>query len=168
MSSHSTILQGLGKARVTSRRTPLRVLVADGEAEPRRALSALLAERHGPAVAFEAGDVPAAIEALLVWHPDVVVTSLGLDGHAQGGFRVLLDAVSLGIPTVVVSEPLPRALHARLDELGVAWVARGGPASAVLAAIERALNARGSSRQHAPVKAIAPATAAAPTRILTA
>ena len=82
-------------------------------------IAALIVEKYAPAVALEATDVPNAIEALLVRHPDLVVADLCLSGHTQGGFRLILDATSLGVPAVVTSGPIARALETRLAELGV-------------------------------------------------
>jgi DNA-binding NarL/FixJ family response regulator len=137
-------MAGLRKKGSPTAGGPLRVLVADEDAILRREMSALLVERYTPAVALEAGDVPSAIEALLVRHPDLVVADLSLSGHTQGGYRLILDAVSLGVPVVVVSGELSRPVAQRLAEFGVGWVQKGAKDSALFTAVERAL-----SRTHA-------------------
>lgn len=118
---------------------PLRVLVADEDAILRREIGALIVEKYAPAVALEASDVPSAIEALLVRHPDIVVADLRLSGHMQGGYRLILDAVSLGVPVIVASGQLSRTLEQRLAELGVGWVQKGASESALFTAVDRAI-----------------------------
>jgi CheY-like chemotaxis protein len=130
---------GLRKKRAHAPGDALRVLVADDDATRRRVIAALIVEKYAPAVALEATDVPNAIEALLVRHPDLVVADLCLSGHTQGGFRLILDATSLGVPAVVTSGPISRALETRLAELGVGWVPKGSSEGALFAAIDRAL-----------------------------
>jgi len=117
-----------------------RVLVADDDPTRRRLISALLVEKYAPAVALEASCVPTALEALLVRHPDLVVADLCLSGHAQGGFRLILDAASLGVPAVVTSGPISRALEERLAELGVGWVPKGSSEDVLFGAIDRVLD----------------------------
>jgi len=117
----------------------LRVLVADDDATRRRLVAALLVETYAPAVALEAEDVPSALETLLVRHPDLVVADLCLSGHTQGGFRLILDAASLGVPAVVMSGPIARTLADRLVELGVGWVPKGSSEKTLFAAIDHAL-----------------------------
>ena len=131
------------------------MLLVDADAALRRELGTLLAEHYSRVRCIDARDVPTAIEALLVKHPDVVVTDLRLSGHAQGGFRVVMDAVSLGIPAVVVSGPISEALRMRLDELGVGRVDKSGSAAELFAAIDRAIEAR-AARTAIPTAAAAP------------
>lgn len=142
MEQHNGLASGLRKRRTGAPGEPLRVLVADDDATLCREIGALLTEKYAPALAIAAGDVPSAIETLLVRHPDLVVTDLRLSGHPQGGFRLVLDAVSLGVPVVVASGPLGRSLSQRLDELGVGWVQKGSSDNALFAAIDRALSLR--------------------------
>src|SRR5689334_18686712 len=108
---------GLRQSRLSkspSASDALRVLVADDDPTRRRLIAALLVEKYAPAVALEAEDVPRALETLLVRHPDLVVADLCLSGHTQGGFRLILDAASLGVPAVVTSGPIARTLEERL------------------------------------------------------
>lgn len=133
------LVSGLRKKRAPRPGEPLRVLVADEDPTLRREIGALLVEKYAPALALEASNVPGAIECLLVRHPDLVVADLRLSGHPQGGFRLILDAVSLGVPVVVASGQLSRPLEQRLAELGVGWVQKGASDSALFSAIERAL-----------------------------
>lgn len=132
--------KALRRTRIHSRGEPLRILVADDDATRRHLVAGLLVERYAPAVALEAADVPSAIESLLVRHPDLVVADLCLSGHTQGGFRLILDAASLGVPAVVTSGPISRALEERLSELGVGWVAKGSSEQMLVAAVDRALS----------------------------
>jgi DNA-binding NarL/FixJ family response regulator len=139
MRSTSGIRPGLQKNREGSTKDERRILVADDDATRRRLIGALLVEKYAPAVALEASCVPTALEALLVRHPDLVVADLGLSGHSQGGFRLILDAASLGVPAVVTSGPISRALEERLAQLGVGWVPKGSSEQTLFAAIDRAL-----------------------------
>jgi DNA-binding NtrC family response regulator len=146
MKKPRTALSGHPERRVALDR-PLRVLVADDDATLRTELGALLAEHYAPATPLEASDVPSATEALLVRHPDLVVTDLRLPGHVHGGFRLILDAVSFGVPTVVTSGRVSRAMEQRLSELGVGFVQKGSTASALFAAVDRALSLRSDRRE---------------------
>jgi CheY-like chemotaxis protein len=128
------------------RQTPMRILVADEDPTRRRLMTSLIVDKLAPAVAIEAGDVPSALEALLTRHPDFVFADLCLPGHTQGGFRLILDAASLGVPAVVTSGPIARALELRLSELGIGWVPKGASESALFAVIDRALELRRHSR----------------------
>ncbi len=139
MRSASDIQPGLHKKREGAPKELRRMLVADDDPTRRRLIGALLVEKYAPAVALEASCVPTAIEALLVRHPDLVIADLGLSGHFQGGFRLILDATSLGVPAVVTSGPISRALEERLAELGVGWVPKGSSEQTLVAAIDRAL-----------------------------
>jgi DNA-binding NarL/FixJ family response regulator len=121
---------------------PLRVLIAEADDQLRKEIGAVLSERYGAITAIDARDAPSAIEALLVKHPDVVLGDVRLAGHPQGGLRVVLDAVSLGVPVVVVSGQLASALRTKLDELGVTYVMKGASASTLGSAIDRALEPR--------------------------
>lgn len=128
------------------RQTPMRILVADEDPTRRRLMASLIVDKLAPAVAIEAGDVPSALEALLTRHPDFVFGDLCLPGHSQGGFRLILDAASLGVPAVVTSGPIARALELRLSELGIGWVPKGASESALFAVIDRALELRRHAR----------------------
>jgi hypothetical protein len=137
-----THLSGARRRRPAPPVPALRGLVASEDETVRREAARLFAGPLAPAVAFEAADVPDAIEALLTRHPDLILVTLSLCGHAQGGFRVVLDAVSLGVPTVVVGGPIADEARRRLDQLGVARVAKGAGGEALLAAVHRVLDRR--------------------------
>lgn len=129
------------------REAPMRILVADEDPVRRRVMASLIVDKLDPAIAIEAGDVPSALEALLTLHPDFVFADLGLPGHVQGGFRLVLDAASLGVAAVVTSGPIARALELRLTELKIGWVPKGASESALFAVISHALELRQSSRR---------------------
>jgi CheY-like chemotaxis protein len=133
---------GRGKPRRETIGSPMRILVADEDPTRRRLMASLIVDNLSPAIAIEAGDVPAALEALLTRHPDFVFADLCLPGHAQGGFRLVLDAASLGVPAVVTSGPINRALELRLAELGIGWVPKGAAENALFSVIDRALESR--------------------------
>jgi len=136
----------LGRRRLHAAGEALRASPQRIAGHERRLVGALLVEKYAPAVALEATDVPSALEALLVRHPDLVVADLCLSGHSQGGFRLILDAASLGVPAVVMSGPISRTLEERLRELGVGWVLKGSSEDALFSAIDRVLAGRGRSR----------------------
>ncbi len=136
-------MPGLRRARTQTSAQPLRVLVASGDPRQRQLLCRLVADRYAPAVPFEAADVPAAVEALVTMHPNLVLADLKMDGHAQGGLRAVLDAVSLGVRAVVVGSETSAVLQKRLRELGVGWVRKGAGVDALISAVDSAL------RQHA-------------------
>jgi DNA-binding NarL/FixJ family response regulator len=117
------------------------VLVAVQHATSRRSLAAIVERDFAPATIAEATDVPAASDALLVRHPDLVLVDLDLAGHAQRGLRLVIDAVALGVPTVAVTSDVPAAWAARLADWGVVCVARGARGRALVAGIEAALGA---------------------------
>jgi CheY-like chemotaxis protein len=133
--------------REQRREAPMRILVADEDPVRRRVMASLIVDKLDPAIAIEAGDVPSALEALLTLHPDFVFADLGLPGHVQGGFRLVLDAASLGVAAVVTSGPIARALELRLTELKIGWVPKGASESALFAVISHALELRQSSRR---------------------
>ena len=136
------------------RQTPMRILVADEDPTRRRLMASLIVDKLAPAVAIEASDVPSALEALLTRHPEFVFADLCLPGHAQGGFRLILDATSLGVPAVVTSGPIARTVELRLSELGIGWVPKGASESALFAVIDRALELRRRARSdHKPAVA---------------
>jgi hypothetical protein len=144
MRESTTALSGLGRARVgpALRRTSLsgeRALRVLAAGEDVQAASAALAARLAPAVVICAADVPASLEALLLRHPDVVLVDPALGGHALGGFRLVLDCVSVGVPVVVLTEGVSPPLARRLAELGVGRVARDAGAVELAAAVQRAL-----------------------------
>jgi CheY-like chemotaxis protein len=130
------------KLRRQTKGSPMRILVADEDPTRRRLMAALIVDKLAPAIALEASDVPTALEALLTRHPEFVFTDLCLPGHTQGGFRLILDAASLGVPAVVTSGPIARALELRLAELKIGWVPKGATESALFAVIDRALETR--------------------------
>ena len=131
----------------------LRLLVVDDDASLRSRLVALLSQRSAPAVAMSAADVPSALDALFTRHPDLVVANLALPGHPRGGLRVVLDAVSVGVPVVAVGDAIAPSVAMRLSELRVACVSKGCSAATLLSAVDRAL----SMPTH-PTPARAPAT----------
>ncbi len=133
---------GRDKPRRQSKESPMRILVADEDPTRRRLMAALIADKLAPAIAIEASDVPTALEALLTRHPEFVFADLCLPGHTQGGFRLILDAASLGVPAVVTSGPIARSLELRLAELKIGWVPKGASESALFAVIDRALETR--------------------------
>lgn len=133
---------GRDKSRRQTKESPMRILVADEDPTRRRLMAALIADKLAPAITIEAGDVPAALEALLTRHPEFVFADLCLPGHLQGGFRLILDAASLGVPAVVTSGPIARSLELRLAELTIGWVPKGASESALFAVIDRALETR--------------------------
>jgi CheY-like chemotaxis protein len=133
---------GRDKPRRQTKGSPMRILVADEDPTRRQLMAALIVDKLAPAVAIEASDVPAALEALLTRHPDFVFADLCLPGHSQGGFRLILDAASLGVPAVVTSGPISRALEMRLAELKIGWVPKGASESALYSVIDRALETR--------------------------
>jgi hypothetical protein len=55
---------------------------------------------------------------------------------------LILDAVSVGVPTVVVTETVSPSLERRLEELGVDWVRKDSNTAAVFSAVDRALSRR--------------------------
>lgn len=120
----------------------MRILVADEDPTRRRMMATLIVDKLAPAISIEADDVPSALEALLTRHPDFVFADLCLPGHTQGGFRLILDAASLGVPAVVTSGPIARALELRLAELKIGWVPKGASESALFAVIKWALESR--------------------------
>jgi CheY-like chemotaxis protein len=133
---------GRDKPRHQAKNSPMRILVADEDPTRRRLMAALIVDKLAPAIAIEASDIPEALEALLTRHPEFVFADLCLPGHTQGGFRLILDAASLGVPAVVTSGPISRALELRLVELKIGWVPKGATESALFAVIDRALETR--------------------------
>ncbi len=133
---------GRDKSRRQTKESPMRILVADEDPTRRRLMAALIVDKLAPAITIEASDVPTALEALLTRHPEFVFADLCLPGHTQGGFRVILDAASLGVPSVVTSGPIARSLELRLAELKIGWVPKGASESALFAVIDRALESR--------------------------
>jgi CheY-like chemotaxis protein len=127
------------KSRRQTRKSRMRILVADEDSARRRLMAALIVNNLAPAITFEARDVPTALEALLTRHPDFVFADLCLPGHTQGGLRLILDAASLGVPAVVTSDSMTGSLELRLEELGIGWVPKGASESALFAVIRRAL-----------------------------
>ena len=123
-------------------RIPMRVLVAHNDASFRSEFVGLMLERFSRATIFPVSTVPGALEALLVRHPNLVVTDLDLSGHILGGFRLILDAVSLGVPTVVLSGQVSQALRERLDNLGVKRVPKGESQAVLLGAVDCLLRER--------------------------
>lgn len=131
--------------------SPTRILIADEMPARRRLMATLIADKLAPAMTIEAGDVPAALDALLTRHPDFVFADLTLPGHTQGGFRLILDAASLGVPAVVTSGPIARTLELRLAELKIGWVPKGASNTALFAVIDWALESRRRQRNdHGP------------------
>lgn len=137
---------GRDKSRRQTKESPMRILVADEDPTRRRLMATRIADKLAPAITIEAGDVPAALDALLTRHPEFVFSDLSLPGHTQGGFRLVLDAASLGVPAVVTSEPIARSLEMRLAELKIGWVPKDASESALFAVIDRALETRRSPR----------------------
>ena len=137
---------GRDKPRRQTPGSPMRILVADEDPIRRRLMAALIVDKLAPAIAIEASDIPEALEALLTRHPEFVFADLCLPGHTQGGFRLILDAASLGVPAVVTSGPISRALELRLAELKIGWVPKGATESALFAVIDRALETRRRAR----------------------
>ena len=133
---------GRDKSRRQTKESPMRILVADEDPTRRRLMAALIVDKLAPAITIEACDVPGALEALLTRHPEFVFADLCLPGHSQGGFRLILDAASLGVPAVVTSGPIARSLELRLAELKIGWVPKGASESALFAVIDRALETR--------------------------
>jgi len=140
---------GRNNQRDPRREAPMRVLVADEDPLRRRLMASLIVDKLNPAISIEASDVPSALDALLTLHPDFVFADLCLPGHAQGGFRLILDAASLGVPAVVTSGPIARALELRLNELKIGWVPKGASETALFAVITHALELRLNSRREA-------------------
>jgi CheY-like chemotaxis protein len=134
------------KQRLLRKGTQLRILVADEDPTRRRVMASLIVDKLAPAIAIEASDVPTALDVLLTRHPDFVFADLCLPGHDQGGFRLILDAASLGVPAVVTSGPIARSLELRLIELKIGWVPKGASESALFAVIDRAIDARRGAR----------------------
>lgn len=131
--------------------SPMRILVADDDPTRRHVMATLIADKLAPAMTMEAGDVPSALEALLTRHPEFVFADLCLPGHTQGGFRLILDAASLGVPAVVTSGPISRTLELRLTELKIGWVPKGASERALFAVVDRALEMRRRQRNdHGP------------------
>jgi DNA-binding NtrC family response regulator len=140
-----------GASHRSRKGSPMRILVADDDPTRRRVMATLIADKLAPAMTMEAGDVPTALEALLTRHPEFIFADLCLPGHTQGGFRLILDAASLGVPAVVTSGPISRALELRLTELKIGWVPKGASESALFAVVERALEMRRRQRiDHLP------------------
>lgn len=125
----------------------MRILIADEDPLRRRVLASLFLEKLNPAIAIEASDVPSALDALLTRHPDFIFADLCLPGHAQGGFRLILDAASLGVPAVTTSGPIARSLELRLNELKIGWVPKGASETALIAVISQALESRTNSHR---------------------
>lgn len=140
---------GRDKSRRQTKESPMRILVADEDPTRRRLMAALIVDKLAPAITIEAGDVPTALEALLTRHPEFVFADLCLPGHTQGGFRLILDAASLGVPAVVTSGPIARSLELRLSELKIGWVPKGASENALFAVIDHALEMRRRPRADA-------------------
>lgn len=128
------------------KKAPMRILVANDDSIRRSVMASFLMDKLHPAIAMEAGDVPTALDALLTRHPDFIFADLCLPGHAQGGFRLILDAASLGVPAVASSGPIARALELRLAELKIGWVPKGASESSLIAVVSHALESRANSR----------------------
>ena len=130
--------------------TPMRILIADEDPTRRTLMATLIGDKLAPALIIEASDVPGALDALLTRHPDFVFADLCLPGHTQGGFRLIIDAASLGVPAVVTSGPIARSLELRLAELNIGWVPKGASERALFNVIDRALAGRHHVR-HEPL-----------------
>jgi len=120
------------------------MMVASGDPGQRQLIMRLLRERYTGAIPFETSTVPSAVQALVTMHPDLVVADLQMEGHAQGGLRAILDAVSLGVSAVVIGTEITGSLQRRLRELGVGWVRRGADIKDFFLAVDTALRKQSS------------------------
>src|SRR3712207_1100601 len=87
MTNRITFGLGHGPRRNRRRRqvNAARVLLVDGDAGVRGAWANALGESGAALHALHAADVRGASEAVLLGHPELVIVSLDLPGHAQGG-----------------------------------------------------------------------------------
>jgi two-component system, LytTR family, response regulator len=77
----------------------LRVLIVDDEAPARRKLRRMLGEHGGVEVAGEAGDGPAAVQAITSLRPDLVLLDIRMPG--LDGFGVIAEVGAARMPPVV-------------------------------------------------------------------
>jgi hypothetical protein len=147
--SASGALPSLRKTAPTSgytekqvRKPPLRVMLAAGEASLRDAVAETLRDEYTLEMRIDAPDANEAAVALLLRHPDLVVCDVALPGHAQRGFRVVTEALMLGVPVLLLCGSVQPVLGKRLAQLGVAWVPKGATPNVFFDGVDLALRGR--------------------------
>jgi hypothetical protein len=133
MQSVSTV--PLRKAKKKS----LRVLLASEDRALRDRMAERLLHRFHLEARIDAIDAREAGMALLVRHPDLVVCDVALPGHVQRGFRIVSEALVLGVPMVLLCGSVQPELSKRLEQLGIAWVTRDAFEHTFFPTVDRAL-----------------------------
>jgi len=98
-----------------------------------------LGQRFNVEARIDAVDAHEAGMALLVRHPDLVLCDVALPGHVERGFRIVSEALVLGVPMVLLCGSVQPELSKRLEQLGIAWVARDAFEHTFIPTIDRAL-----------------------------
>lgn len=129
-------------ASSTKTKPPLRVMVAAEDPTLRDSVAASLGNGYTVEMRIDAPDANEAAVALLLRHPDLVVCDVALPGHAQRGFRVVTEALMLGVPVLLLCGSVQPVLGKRLSQLGVAWVPKGASPNVFLGGVDLALRGR--------------------------
>lgn len=132
-----------GVRKATPRtKPPLRVMLAAGEATLRDNVAEALRDAFTLEMRIDAPDANEAAVALLLRHPDLVVCDVALPGHAQRGFRIVTEALMLGVPVLLLCGSVQPVLGKRLAQLGVAWVPKGAAHGVLMGGVDLALRGR--------------------------
>ena len=118
----------------------VRVLLVDGQAHARSAMSLLLAQEPDIVVVGEAADVDAAVLSVAACSPNVILLDWDLPWQAPGrdGDSALDDLRRASPELLVVAlSGLPEARREALAAGVDAFVSKGDPAEKLLAAIEK-------------------------------
>jgi DNA-binding NarL/FixJ family response regulator len=114
------------------------VLIADSRVHARSAMRLLLAQEPDVVVVGEAADVDAAISAIAVCRPDVVLLDWELTRPSPERNRdAALDSLRVASPGsfVIALSGLPEARHEALAAGADAFVSKGDPPERLLAAV---------------------------------
>lgn len=122
---------------------PLRVMIAAPDHVLRDDVADRLRDSYAVEVRMDVEDASEAAVALLLRHPDLVVCDVALPGHAQRGFRVVTEALMLGVPILLLCGSVQPMFGKRLAQLGVTWVSKNASQSVFLDGAQRALRGRG-------------------------